>query len=1461
MRRQNVRRKIAYRICSALLILGMAFQGISMDAMAADGNGKTREEAGEQGGSETKERLIIDSQEDFLEFAQKCWDADYSVGLEVSLEEDIDLGQLPEGTEFKGITSFSGLFLGNYHTISGLHLTGTGETTGLFWYLEQGARVRDLRVKGTIDCSESKVCAGGIAGINAGSIQGCFFKGTICSLGVTGGIVGKNGGSGSIVRCTTSGAVDGVHKVGGVVGENRGVITDCSNAATVNADTRWIDMEGEEELTLSATGIWSGIQDKIEDGTDFGGITGWSNGIIAGCSNKAVVGYQHAGKNVGGIVGRQDGQVIRCVNSGRIYGKQNVGGIVGLTEPSLVREDVEELGAKVTELHDLMDRMIDDMEKMGDDLHGDFRSINGKARESADTADALLTEMRQVVEKNVDVINELARRIDYCMNHFGTALDYLNQAIGKGDGLINDLDQLKKDLDITEKMEQEDYEPAKQKRLVLESGIGGKLTTDSVEPASESRVTISVIAEKGYRLAKLTKRCYGKEEEDVTAQVENGKYVMAQMPAENVKMDALFAYVGAYALESNAGGKALLAEDGRTLRIQPLAGYRVLSVTVDGGENLYAGEDLVLPDFAETGWPHKVMIQFAKESEEPEAPLADGSLAVKAISGVGGVILADHATVLPGETVRILAQNDSGYCLSSLQIQGGENLADQVKEGTYDYEVPAEMTGTIEITASYRPVECILESATVGGSGSYVVVDQNVMVTVVSDAGFHVQAMQLKNELGEDIPFERKYEDSDVYQFPLGLLDGHMARATVIFERQNNHEAVREAKENMENQTDHIVEGVNNISSVSDQIRAILVDDLGNGKKPEDLSEAEIKELRDLLIDLSGYVSETGVHAGSILGDLNTIVRISGPYAEEAVEQAGNTLELISKDAHAMSNALQSAGKELQGIVDYLNALDELRAVNFSSDFDRNSEELKAELDQMADLLDRLDQHTYLHSEKLEQDMRAVNDKMNEVLNLLVNRMDDMQSMANGEDVIEDFSDREEDAADYAKVSGCTNKGVINGDRNVGGVAGAMGLEKTGTAQEKRISVGNRYQARARMQDCENLGYITVKTENGGCIVGSLELGYVTQCLADGRVQGEAANYLGGIAGQSTGTIVSCNSLAVLCGGDYIGGIAGQATAVRDCYSMVTILDAKEWVGAIVGRQAYDGDEEDVTVLRHLTKEKMSGNYYCSSKLYGVNGVSSSGVAQAVTYQELLALPHASDVFSELTVSFIDADQNLIKKIILPYGTDLSTLQYPDIKTARGEYMEWYGLPGTVMEGNLVLQASEMTNVTILSGVQEGKNKPVALAEGTFTEEASIHIEDYAGSVPEEAPVGSICHFYHVTLENTTLGDAAVTRVRLLREEDGVAHVFRLDDGKWTKLNTKTLGSYEEVQMHGTEAVFCVAVLKKEINWGMIILIVLLVLVIFILLVVIFKLIKRQKKLKQRRELFWEEKENDTEEP
>ena len=1097
---QNRKKRIVAGLWSVVLTIALVLGGMPCGmfagrTMAADGS------------------VHIRDLEGFLKFAKACKEEDYSVDLVVSLESDIDLTKLPEGEEFHGITSFSGCFCGNFHTISGLSLSEGSEAVGLFGYVEQGAKIKDLRVKGTIDCSTGKASAGGIAGINAGTIQGCYFKGTVSNLGETGGIAGKNGGTGVINRCVNSGAVDGLHKVGGIVGENRGTVKDCSNACMVNADTKWLDFEGDEELSLSATGVWSSFQEKIGEGTDFGGIAGWNNGLIADCSNKAVIGYQHAGRNIGGIVGCQKGQVLRCVNTGRVYGKQDVGGIVGQFEPKLRKEDVEELGEQAKELHDRVERMISDLEKMGKDLHEDFRAITQKARETEKTMNALLTELRQVVEKNVDNANELASRIDYCETHFQSSMNYLEQATKQEEQLIGDLERIQDELNHRAQPEAE------------------KIKEDVKSEAEKAKEEAQAEAEKAKEKAK--------EE--------------AQAEAEKAK-------------------------------------------------------------------------EKAKEEAQAEAEKAKEK--------------------------------------AKEEVQESGNQAEQEKKDKLE-----------EIAQDLR------------NNGDQV-------------------AEKLKNDLRDRI-----------------------------------------------------------------------------GRPEPDMNDADdpakISDEEDL---------------------------------EEIKETAEDAWDVLSKDAHAMSASLQAAGKEWKNIADYLNAQESIRAVNLSSNFDRNSEKLDAELGELMDLLDTLEQHSYQHSETLEKDMRAINDQANNVLSVMVVRLDNMQAMANGEDIIIDLSSLENVVKDGTEVSECTNKGVIHGDRNVGGIAGTMGVEKTDTTQGKNLSVGRRYMAGAVLHDCEDQGFVNVKTENAGGIVGSQELGLISGCIARGRVQGTEADDLGGIAGRSSGRIVSCGSLAVLNGANEIGGIAGQAKSVQDCHSMVTITGSKEWVGAVVGRQEFDEDEEDATILRRLAKEKMSGNYYCSSSLYGINGVSSSGVAQSVTYQELLALDNVPEAFSELTVTFIDTDQNLIDRITLPYGYDLAQLAYPEVKTESGEYMEWSGLQGEKLEGNLILQTREMDLVTILSGDLVQKNKSVVLAEGNFTERAKVHAEDYVGKLPDNLPANCICHCYKVVLENATLDVGDVTRVRLLCEEEGETTIYRLDGDRWTKLGTKRIGSYEEAQMFGTQAIFCICTVEKKLS-------------------------------------------------
>ena len=174
--------------------------------------------------------LRIISLEGFLNFAKNCRLDSYSRNLTVILCSDIDLS----GSDFTSIPIFCGTFEGKGHKISGLNLNHPGSATGLFRHLSDTATVKDLHVSGSVNPGGSGTAAGGLAGTNEGTIQGCSFEGTVSGTDSIGGLVGTNLLSGLIENCTVRGNVHGNHFVGGIAGDNFGVIRSCANYAQVN---------------------------------------------------------------------------------------------------------------------------------------------------------------------------------------------------------------------------------------------------------------------------------------------------------------------------------------------------------------------------------------------------------------------------------------------------------------------------------------------------------------------------------------------------------------------------------------------------------------------------------------------------------------------------------------------------------------------------------------------------------------------------------------------------------------------------------------------------------------------------------------------------------------------------------------------------------------------------------------------------------------------------------------------------------------------------------------------------------------------------------------------------------------------------------------------------------------------------------------------------------------------------
>ena len=139
-----------------------------------------------EGESETadtaeKETFHIGTVDDLLQLADSCRLDSWSKNRTVYLDADLEL----TGSGFAGIPSFSGVFEGQGHTISGLSLVDDGSVIGFFRYVQQGANVRDLVIRGRSMPTGSRSTVGGIAGSNnkrndkAASIEGGNVTGTV----------------------------------------------------------------------------------------------------------------------------------------------------------------------------------------------------------------------------------------------------------------------------------------------------------------------------------------------------------------------------------------------------------------------------------------------------------------------------------------------------------------------------------------------------------------------------------------------------------------------------------------------------------------------------------------------------------------------------------------------------------------------------------------------------------------------------------------------------------------------------------------------------------------------------------------------------------------------------------------------------------------------------------------------------------------------------------------------------------------------------------------------------------------------------------------------------------------------------------------------------------------------------------------------------------------------------------
>jgi hypothetical protein len=236
-------------------------------------------------------------------------------------------------SDFQGIL-FTGVLNGNGHMISHLTIKKGGYYLGLFGVLGSEAEVKDLGVA-DVNLTDSEEYAGGLVGLNAGSVSNCYCTGSMTSRSDwVGGLAGDNWGYISNSRNMSSVDAYGCF-VGGLVGGNSGAISSSLNSGSVNSRGCYVGgLVGASRGLISNCLSTGSINGK---GGYVGGLVGANNfGSVSNSYNTGSV--AGSGGSIGGLVGGNFGSVSNSHSTGSVAGSGgSIGGLVGENEGSVVR--------------------------------------------------------------------------------------------------------------------------------------------------------------------------------------------------------------------------------------------------------------------------------------------------------------------------------------------------------------------------------------------------------------------------------------------------------------------------------------------------------------------------------------------------------------------------------------------------------------------------------------------------------------------------------------------------------------------------------------------------------------------------------------------------------------------------------------------------------------------------------------------------------------------------------------------------------------------------------------------------------------------------------------------------------------------------------------------------------------------------------------------------------------------
>ena len=367
-------------------------------------------------------------------------------------------------------------------------------------------------------------------------------------------------------------------------------------------------------------------------------------------------------------------------------------------------------------------------------------------------------------------------------------------------------------------------------------------------------------------------------------------------------------------------------------------------------------------------------------------------------------------------------------------------------------------------------------------------------------------------------------------------------------------------------------------------------------------------------------------------------------------------------------------------------------------------------------------------------DMRALNDQMRVIMDIMTDMYQALLEPKSQEDVFEDISEENTNLTEGV-VRECSNYGTIEGDVDTGGICGAMAIEydfdpEDDLTRNGESTMDRKYQTKAVLEQATNYGTVTGKKDDVGGIVGYMQLGSVRNCTAYGWIESENGDYVGGIVGHSQSTIRNCAAKVSASGNCYVGGIAGYGMDIAACCAMVDFPDAQEAVGAIAGKA--DG------VLQN--------NIFAECDWGGVDDISLSNQAEPMAYADFLELPEIPERFHAFYLTFI-SNGAIIAELAYEYGARTDSQEIPAVPTKEGYTGEWEDLPEIVTFDRILEPIYTQYRSSIASEqMREDGKRPVLLVEGSFQEDMQMQMASIAGEDVAYTGIGTYLEGWNVTL-------------------------------------------------------------------------------------------------------------------